>query len=279
MTKKIICVFGGLILFFILISSMSSSDTEITENKTESREAVVEEVPVVTVGSEIITTNLASQNQNQTANQTYYLVVDVIDGDTIKISINEKDETLRLIGLDTPETVDPRKPVQCFGKEASDKAKELLLEKKIRIESDVSQDVRDKYGRLLVYVYREDGLFYNKYMIEQGYAHEYTYKIPYKYQSEFKVAEISAKTNQKGLWAPTVCNDDTISSILYPNQTSPVDTNYDRGKYYTSSYHSSKYYYPEACDGWKSLKPENLKSFNSLEELLSKYDRILSPAC
>jgi len=102
----------------------------------------------------------------------YYLVSSVVDGDTLKVNINGTIETLRLIGMDTPETVDPRKPVQCFGKEASNKAKELLIGKKVRIEKDSTQGELDKYGRRLVYIYREDGLFYNKYMIEQGYAHE-----------------------------------------------------------------------------------------------------------
>ena len=62
---------------------------------------------------------------------TYYTVTGVVDRDTIKISMNGREETLRLIGIDTPETVDPRKPVQCFGREASDKAKELLAGKKM----------------------------------------------------------------------------------------------------------------------------------------------------
>lgn len=224
MIKKSIYVFGGLILFFILIGSIGSPDTATPENK----EVVVEEAPVVVVGPEINTVSPISQNQ--ASDHKYYVVADVIDGDTIKISIDGKDETLRLIGLDTPETVDPRKPVQCFGKEASDKAKELLLGRQIRIESDVSQDTRDKYERLLMYVYRDDGLFYNKHMIEQGYAYEYTYEIAYKYQSEFKSAEISAKTNQRGLWAPTVCEEgatttSTPTPVSNPSSTSSTTTN------------------------------------------------------
>lgn len=224
MIKKSIYVFGGLILFFILIGSIGSPDTATPENK----EVVVEEAPVVVVVPEINTVSPISQNQ--ASDHKYYVVADVIDGDTIKISIDGKDETLRLIGLDTPETVDPRKPVQCFGKEASDKAKELLLGRQIRIESDVSQDTRDKYGRLLMYVYRDDGLFYNKHMIEQGYAYEYTYEIAYKYQSEFKSAEISAKTNQRGLWAPTVCEEgatttSTPTPVSNPSSTSSTTTN------------------------------------------------------
>ena len=134
-----------------------------------------------------------------------YHVTKVIDGDTLAINMDGKKETLRLIGINTPETVDPRKPVECFGKAASNKAKELLENQNVKIETDPSQNERDKYDRLRACVYREDGLFFNKYMIEEGYAHEYTYNLPYQYQNEFKTAEALAKENKKGLWADGVC--------------------------------------------------------------------------
>jgi micrococcal nuclease len=140
-----------------------------------------------------------------------YKVQRVIDGDTISVSINGKNETLRLIGMDTPETVDPRKPVQCFGREASAKAKEILTGKMVRLEDDRTQSNRDKYQRLLRYVFLEDGTFFNKLMIEEGYAHEYTYQSnPYKYQAEFMEAEKQARENNRGLWSPDSCDGDTI---------------------------------------------------------------------
>jgi micrococcal nuclease len=224
-----------------------------------------------------------TENTTKTTNLSFYSVTQVVDGDTVKISMDGKEETLRLIGLDTPETVDPRKPVQCFGKEASNKAKELLSDKKVRIEKDASQGDVDKYGRMLAYIYREDGLFYNKYMIEQGYAHEYTYNTPYNYQKEFKTAQTNAQNSQLGLWSPTTCNGDTTSSnVTTPNentQTTPVSTQ-SSGKYYTSSHYTSKYYYPEVCDSWKSLSPTYLKSYNTLEALLSVYpSKTKSPQC
>jgi hypothetical protein len=86
-------------------------------------------------------------------------VVEVVDGDTIKVSVDGAVETIRLIGIDTPETKDPRKPVQCFRWEASAKAEELLAGRRVRLEADDTQDDRDKYGRLLRYVWRDDGLF------------------------------------------------------------------------------------------------------------------------
>lgn len=135
-----------------------------------------------------------------------YRVVKVVDGDTLDVDIDGKIERLRLIGIDTPETVDPRKSVQCFGKEASNKAKELLMGQLVNLELDDSQGERDKYKRLLAYVILSDGMNFNKYMIREGYAHEYTYDQAYKYQSEFKQAEVDARSESKGLWSSDTCS-------------------------------------------------------------------------
>lgn len=134
-----------------------------------------------------------------------FRVVKVVDGDTLDIDLNGTTTRLRLIGMDTPETVDPRKPVQCFGKAASDKAKALLSGVHVEIERDASQGDLDKYGRTLAYVYLPDGTMFNEYMIAEGYAHEYTYRLPYKYQDRFKAAEVSAREQKKGLWADEAC--------------------------------------------------------------------------
>lgn len=141
----------------------------------------------------------------QPPKENLYQVVKVIDGDTIVVNIDGKDEVIRLIGIDSPESVDPRKDVQCFGKEATEEAKRHLIGKKISLESDPTQGDRDKYKRLLRYVFLEDGQNFNKLMIELGYAHEYTYKTPYKYQTEFKEAENKAREKKIGLWADNAC--------------------------------------------------------------------------
>lgn len=140
----------------------------------------------------------------ETAEEEFFEVVKVIDGDTITIKINDKNETVRLIGLDTPETHDARTGVQCFGKEATEKLKSVIGDR-VAVERDEREGERDKYKRLLAYIYTEEGLFLNKYMIEQGYAYEYTYDDPYKYQKEFKAAEADAKAKKRGLWAPDAC--------------------------------------------------------------------------
>lgn len=152
-------------------------------------------------------------------------VIKVVDGDTIKVNINGEEKTVRLIGINTPEVVDPRKTVECFGREASAKAKEILENKKVKLESDFSQDNYDRYGRLLRYVYLEDGLFFNEWMIENGYAFEYTYELPYQYQTEFKNAQRFAQDNKMGLWADGVCDYFTESNTELDKEEVKSDSN------------------------------------------------------
>lgn len=135
----------------------------------------------------------------------FYPVVRAVDGDTIVVHMNGVDEKIRLIGVDTPESVDPRKPVQCFGKEASQFTASLLAGKHVRLEMDSTQGERDKYQRLIRYVFLEDGTFLNKKIISDGYGHEYTYRTPYQYQAEFKSAQNEARTQKRGLWADGAC--------------------------------------------------------------------------
>lgn len=152
---------------------------------------------VIDIGLPVTTTNTVGK---------YYEVIKVTDGDTLYIHMDGNDEKVRLIGINTPETVDPRRPVQCFGKEASSRMKELASGKIVRLEYDESQNTRDAYDRILAYVYLEDGQMLNRKMIAEGYAYEYTYLKPYKYQKEFRELQTLARTSERGLWAPTTCN-------------------------------------------------------------------------
>ena len=121
----------------------------------------------------------------------------VVDGDTIEVLINEKTYKIRYIGIDTPETVDPNRPVGSFGKEASDKNKELVLGKTVQLEKDVS-DV-DKYGRLLRYVYI-DNVMINAELVRLGYAKASTYPPNVKYAELFVKLEKEARESNVGLW-------------------------------------------------------------------------------
>lgn len=153
------------------------------------------------------------------------MVVRVVDGDTVDVLLEDsRRERLRLIGMDTPELYDPRKPVQCFAREASARAHELLDGQRVSIEGDPSQDTRDRYGRLLAYLWLDDATLFNLRMIAEGYAHEYTYHLPYRYQAEFKEAERQAREQQRGLWSPGTCDGDTTQPAA---STAPQATSSD----------------------------------------------------
>ena len=134
-----------------------------------------------------------------------YRVTRVIDGDTIVVNNGGGDQKVRLIGIDTPETKDSRKPVECYGPEASSYLTAMLTGEIVYLERDASQDDVDYYGRLLRYVfYNNQNVNFD--MILNGYANEYLFNNPYKYREYFEKAENYAKENQVGLWSPTTCN-------------------------------------------------------------------------
>lgn len=141
-------------------------------------------------------TTVINNNENDPPSSDYYLVTRVIDGDTIELASGE---TVRYIGIDTPETVHPSKPVGCYGREASNKNKELVLNQKVRLESDITD--RDKYNRMLRYVFLEDGTFINYELVSGGFATNYTYPPDVKYQDQFLVAEGQARKDNRGLWS------------------------------------------------------------------------------
>lgn len=127
-------------------------------------------------------------------------IVRVVDGDTININLNGKDETVRLLLVDTPETVHPSKPVQPFGPEASALAKETLTPgKQVEVEIDVSE--RDKYGRLLCYLY-VDGTMFNELLLEKGLARvAYIYAPNTRYVDQFYEVQKQAQAKAIGIWS------------------------------------------------------------------------------
>lgn len=249
-TRKIVSLlFAGLTVFSLVMTAITAPDMVETNNDSvkqdNSKSAIVESEITNNEAEDLAApaeTDIQNQDNNEQATnvvnsdyvaeaannqaQVLYSVVKVVDGDTLSVSIDGKTETIRLIGINTPETVDPRKPVECFGIEASNKAKELLIGKKVRLEIDSTQGDRDKYNRLLRYVWLESGIFFNKQMISDGYGYEYTYSKPYKYQAEFKQAENEAKQAKRGLWADGVCADsetsETPPAIQQPAPQAPL---------------------------------------------------------
>lgn len=128
-------------------------------------------------------------------------VLYVVDGDTVVADVGGTEETVRLIGLDTPETVDPATEVECFGPEASRRMKELLPEGSfIRLVRDAEE--RDRYGRLLAYVYRAtDGLFVNDSMLIDGYAEVLSIEPNTAFKSQFRDSQNRARGDNAGIWA------------------------------------------------------------------------------
>lgn len=124
----------------------------------------------------------------------------IVDGDTLIAYVGGQRERVRLIGINTPESVDPDRPVMCFGKEASHHLEALVPPgTPIRIERDV--EPRDKYGRMLGYIYRaSDGLFVNLAQVSDGYANQYTFPPNVAHVNEFKKAAARARSDRTGLW-------------------------------------------------------------------------------
>lgn len=135
-----------------------------------------------------------------------YEIVRFSDGDTIAVNMNGREETVRMIGVDTPETHAPGKPVQCYGPAASAYTKQLIGTQKVRLEADPANQNRDRYDRLLRYVYLPDGQLVQASIIQNGYGFAYT-SFPFTKKDEFVTLEASAKTEAKGLWANCTVTD------------------------------------------------------------------------
>lgn len=125
----------------------------------------------------------------------YVRVAHAIDGDTIEL---EDGTHVRYIGIDTPETVHPTKPVQCYGHEASDANHALVDGQAVRLVSD--KESTDHYGRDLRYIYLEDGTFVNLALVTEGYARAYSYAPNTAHKAEFAAAQTQAKKDARGLW-------------------------------------------------------------------------------
>lgn len=132
-----------------------------------------------------------------------YDIVTFNDGDTITVDMEGREERIRMIGVDTPETQDPRKAVQCFGKAASQFTKDLIGNQPVRLEADATSGNRDRYNRLLRYVYLPDGRLVQAEIIKAGYGFAYT-SFPFDKLEDFRQYQKDAREANRGLWSS--CN-------------------------------------------------------------------------
>lgn len=187
--------FGSAILFSLLIISILKSAVSAPSNVPgKFTGGVLNSTPNLGFGGEQIKPSPVSSLTLQSDLQTVR-VKKVIDGDTVKI---ETGEVVRLIGIDAPERVNLSRSVTCFGKESSEYVRKLLEGSLIKLEKDVSE--KDRYGRLLRYVWKED-LMVNEFLVREGYATVSTYPPDVKYQERLVEAQRKAREENKGLWS------------------------------------------------------------------------------
>lgn len=141
--------------------------------------------------------------------QTNAFVVRAVDGDTIDVKLDGDANAykVRLLGVNTPESVDPRRGVECFGKEASHFTASLVDGKRVRLEADPLADEVDKYGRLLRNVLLEDGTDFNAKLVQDGFAYAYvSFPQNPKRKTQLKNFQAEAQAAQRGLWNPKTCD-------------------------------------------------------------------------
>jgi len=157
-------------------------------------------VAVVITQSGWLSDSVRNAQQNQPG---LYSVDHFIDGDTVAVNMNGYVETVRMIGVDTPETHKPNTPVQCYGPEAASYTKSLIGASRLRLQADNLDTNRDRYGRLLRYVYLPDGTLVESKLLDGGYAFAYL-QFPFEKKQQFAAEEAAAKGSKVGLWAS--CN-------------------------------------------------------------------------
>lgn len=204
----------------------------------------------------IVINDTTETNELVMEDTTLYKVVRVVDGDTIVVDFNGKDEKVRLIGIDTPESVHPESSRNTDeGITASDFTKNLLSDKSVSLEFDVSE--RDKYGRLLAYVYLE-GEMVNKTLLQEGYAQVATYPPNVAYVDDFTELQRIARENEVGFWG-------TVSE---ENIETPTESKITE-KRLIGSINSNKYH-KEGYTHNGQIADHNLVYFKNIEDAISK---------
>jgi len=187
--KHIKLIIGGVVIVIGFVTGVVS------------KEEVLNELGLLNLNS--VNNEIYNTERTDISELNKYEVISVTDGDTFKINYNGEEKKVRLIGVDTPESVSPNKEKNNnYGKEASNYTKKRLEGQYVSIEFDIQET--DKYGRFLAYIYLEDGTMYNKELLEKGYAQVATYPPNVKYVEEFEKIQKNARENNIGFWAENV---------------------------------------------------------------------------
>lgn len=144
-----------------------------------------------------------------------YAVTDFRDGDTIVVDMNGSEETIRFIGIDTPETHKPNAPVQCYGVTSSAYTKKRIGDSRVRLVADRLTTNRDRYNRLLRYVVLEDGTYLNYELVQKGYA--FAYDFPFANAKKYDEAESFARQNKVGIWGNCTPTQDPKTGQWHSN--------------------------------------------------------------
>jgi micrococcal nuclease len=291
--KHILAIFLTISALTVLLtgfslSAQSCSSYEITGTEINST-TTTEKIAQVTEDTEetLSIAGISHTTDTEPAQDKFFLicrVVEVIDGDTVKIDTGEK---VRYIGIDTPEKG------ELFCEECKKKNEELVLGKEVGLERDIS--ITDKYGRLLAYVWVRD-LMVNSEMVRTGYAHAYTYPPDVKYSDLFVELEREARENGYGLWAEpetassteqttttiaatttTITTTTTTTIVATTTTTQPQPEPQPQGQY-VGSIKSDVFHYP-SCFYVDRIKPENIIWFSSREDAFAHGYRPCKKCC
>lgn len=198
----------------------------------------------------------SSTGQPQANGEMEATIARVVDGDTVELSTGEK---VRLIGVDTPETVKPNHPVEPYGKEASDFSKKLLTGQTVTLKFDV--EPYDKYKRLLAYMYLQDGTFVNEKLVREGYARIMTIPPNVAHADLFLEAEREARENNRGLWglsAEQPAKRSSPSKSSKQQASGPTETSGPEGKTIKGNINAKgeKIYHVPGSSGYEQTKAE-----------------------
>jgi micrococcal nuclease len=157
-------------------------------------------------------------------------VSEVVDGDTVHVFAHGIDYDVRVLGIDTPETKDPRKPVQCWGPQASRFAEQHLAGERVTLRSDPSQERIDRYGRTLAYVIAADGTNYSLAAVKSGAARAYVYDAPVRLNPRLQAAETAARHAGRGLWGAPCHGQQTHRAPVAKTSHVPTHTQAPAGR-------------------------------------------------